>query len=884
MNRKILNSSDSIFDESYPVPTELLTTGIKNPLALDPDNIQFTWQMNSIKRGDTQTAYQILVASSLSNINRDQGDVWDSGKIHSSLSAAIKYDKKNLVPAKRYWWKVRIWDKDHEVSPYSACATFDTGLEKSDWTASYLWDGTTNPNNFAYFRKRFSILKKAKMAKVFVSAHNDYQLFLNGQELGRGPARSNPYKYGQYNAYEVTHQLSLGENAFAAIGHWHGVWNDSGINASPAFILEARIEYLDGGFETIGTDDTWKVLAATPYQEYDPAYFGLYGGIKNRAAIQYDARRMLENWTDVYFNDAVWEMASTVDRSDYNLHAQLVAQDREQQELVPVKVTPSGNDWLVEFDRCINGWPMITMRNNQKGSIVTINYYQLPGTDSPAGWDRYICMGGKETWKPDFGRHTSFKTLKISGYAGDLAIEDVRGIWAYTDAIVSGSFTCSNPFLDDIFKMCERSARQNVQQGIISVDANREQSPWTADSWNIGNGLLYNHKNTMIMDKIIKDFIGEQHECGDFYACSPASTFRIPEWSMYVPMIIWQQYLFSGDKELLTSTYPNIQKFLEWIGEYQDETTHLIDPPTGSWTEGIRFSDYAGGKMNNEGYNVATNSQYYQNLRIASEISSVLGNKPKALEFACKAEAVKEGINKNLFVNDNCYLSKLGDEQAITLGCCWPLRFNIVPEGNKISVKNYIKEFGGSDIGGYGGDAFYNGLYMAGGMGDYIIKDLNRYRKMLETNATNWEQWEKGEYNHAWTSYPAYLFHKYISGIQPTSGAFETFDIKPELLGLTFAESHVATLKGFIRTRWEKVSASRLSLSCSIPANTTATVYLPKGNWQSIVITEGITTLWNDGLIIQDITGIRSVEEEMDYIRINAGSGSYDFEINGTFL
>ena len=48
----------------------------------------------------------------------------------------------------------------------------------------------------------------------------------------------------------------------------------------------------------------------------------------------------------------------------------------------------------------------------------------------PAGWDEYTCHGGLESWDANFGRHTSFQVLKITGYAGKLKASDARGIWA----------------------------------------------------------------------------------------------------------------------------------------------------------------------------------------------------------------------------------------------------------------------------------------------------------------------------------------------------------------------------------------------------------------------------------------------------------------------
>lgn len=860
-------------------PIKLLVNGVENPLAIEYDQVLLTWQMDCQKRGEKQTAYQILISSNEKNIYDNCGDVFDSKKVITSQSASIKISGINLQPAKRYWWKVRIWDKQDVVSEFSIPATFDTGLDKSDWVASGIWDGTTNTNNFAYFRKRFLLRSDIKYAKVFVTAHNDYHLFLNGEELGRGPARANPYTYGQYNAYDVTKILKYGNNVFAAIAHWHGEWTDSGVNAMPVFILEARVEYANGDVQIIKTDDTWKTLAQTPYIESEPTYFGEAGGVKNRAAIQYDGRKSIENWIDVSFTDKLWDNSTQIDISSFNLYAQLVSQDYEQQELVPLKIEKIGNEWLVEFDKCINGWPRITMKNNYNGSIVKVSYYQLSGTNAPAGWDQYICAGGKETFVPNFGRHTSFKTLIISGYQGDLSTEDIGAIWAYTGAKVIGNFNCSNSLLNNIFEMCERSARQNVQQGIISVDANREQSPWIADSWNIGNVLLYNHEYTMIIDKTINDYINEQLECGDFYACSPASIFRIPEWSMYIPMIIWQQYLFSGNLELLKNTFINIKKFLEWIGQFKDINTQLINPPSDSWTEGIRFSDYAGGILNSGGYNIATNCQYYENLQIAAKIATLLEETEIALIYEENAIAVKEGINTNLLVNGKKYISKIGDTQAITLGCCWPLRFNIVPEKNRPLVKQYIKEHGDAHIGGYGGDAFYCGLYTAGDMGDYIVNDLNRYKEMLESNNTNWETWNSGEFNHAWTSYPGYIFHKYISGIQPTSGGFENFDINPEVTGLDFAESQIPTVKGTIYTRWEKKSESKMIMSYRIPSNSTAKVFIPKNEWTNIMISEGNTILWNGCPTIYETDDIQYYGEDERSVSFLIGSGSYVFEI-----
>jgi alpha-L-rhamnosidase len=471
--------------------------------------------------------------------------------------------------------------------------------------------------------------------------------------------------------------------------------------------------------------------------------------------------------------------------------------------------------------------------------------------------------------------------MKITGYAGALKASDVRGIWAYCDAEVAGRFRCSNELLNSIYEMCERSARQNVQQGIISVDASREQSPWTADSWNIGNVLLYNHRNTAMIDKVVRDYGEAQFPNGDFPACCPAhrggdypepgqASRRIPEWSMYWPMLLWQQYLFSGDATLLRGMAPRLTRFLEWLKTFQDSTTKLLDPP------GWRISEYAGGNMPSGSYNIATACQYYENLRIASDIFSVLGETNRSHEYRRQAEEVKAGINSNLF-NGQFYLARTDRKEMFPLASAWALRFDIERPEDRSKILEAVEKAGEPSIGGYGGDALYSGLLNAGG-GAMVVRDLDRYRPMLEENKANWESFhfDKGiEVNHAWTAYPGYIFLKYICGIQPTSGGFATFDVRPETGGLTFAEGAVPTVKGTITTRWEKDTNGDFSLSLHVPACSRATVYIPKLS-KKFVIAESGKVVWPKGSQ-PSAPGFLALTEGLSSIQFIVGSGDYRF-------
>ena len=857
-------------------PVGLLVNGVAHPQAIDRGATRFTWHSATDARGQRQTAYQILISSSRANLDAGRGDFWDSGRVASDRSATVEYAGRALPPAARFWWKVRIWNQSDEPGPFSTPTHFDTGLNPGEWTAQYIWDGTRNLNNFAYFRKVFSAARKPRLAKVYVSAHNDYILWFNGELLGRGPARSDPYHYGQYNGFDITALVRPGRNVFAAIGHWQGNWHDSGVNAEPAFLLDAHLDYDGTEPSLIGTDSSWKVLAHTAYLEDDAVYFGGAGGAKNRAAIRYDSRLEPKGWRSVEFNDSQWAPASVVDRSGFRLFAQMAPLEREQAALAPVSITRADDAWLVDFGRCITGWPKLTMRANRPGDVVRVAYFQMTEERKPTGWDEYTCSGDLETWDADFGRHTSFQLLKITGYGGRLRSADVHGMWAWCDADVTGRFHCSNPLLNSIYTMCERSARQNVQQAIISVDANREQSPWLADSWNVGNVLLYNHRNTTMVDKVLRDYAAEQTSGGDFYACSPASAFEIAEWSMYWPMLLWQQYLFSGDITLLDEMAPHLTRFLDWIKTYQDPETKLLNPP------GWRISDYAGGNMPSGGWNVATACQYCENLRIAARIFSVLGRSSESTAYAQAAEEVKNGINANLFNGDH-YLARTDRPEMYPLASAWPLRFGLEPPAAKSKILDAIFREAGPEsatfkLGGYGGDAFYDGLLSAGAA-EFVVRDLVRYRPMLESNKACWESFRLSpgaEVNHAWTSYPAYLFLKHIVGIQPTSGGFATFDVRPVTGDLAFAEGVVSTVKGPIVVHWEKNSGDRLTLSVEVPANTQASIYIPKPAKGDFVLLESGRRLL-PAAPKEAAPEVHAVEEEDALVKCLVSSGSYRF-------
>lgn len=118
----------------------------ENPVGVDDRHPPLGWILQSDRRGDVQTAYQILVASSPSNLAASHGDIWDSGKVPSDQNIDIDYAGVPLVAGHRYWWKVRTWDRDNHPSVWSTPAEWTQGpMSESDWKGQWIGVRTHSP-------------------------------------------------------------------------------------------------------------------------------------------------------------------------------------------------------------------------------------------------------------------------------------------------------------------------------------------------------------------------------------------------------------------------------------------------------------------------------------------------------------------------------------------------------------------------------------------------------------------------------------------------------------------------------------------------------------------------------------------------------------------
>ena len=117
-------------------PASPLCEGVTNPTGVTDPTPEFSWTFFDPDGGDTQGAYQILVASTSENLASDNGDMWDSGKVSSSASE-VSYAGTALVKNQTYYWKVKTWDNHDAEGPYCSERQFTIGFTTDHtWTFS----------------------------------------------------------------------------------------------------------------------------------------------------------------------------------------------------------------------------------------------------------------------------------------------------------------------------------------------------------------------------------------------------------------------------------------------------------------------------------------------------------------------------------------------------------------------------------------------------------------------------------------------------------------------------------------------------------------------------------------------------------------------------
>jgi len=878
-------------------PFNLRSSDKINPVGVS-DKPYFGWYVSDPDKNEIQSGYQILVASSLEKLKANTGDIWNSEKVSSGKQNYIFYGGKALSPATRYFWKVRTWDKDGNVGPYSAAANFGTGLlTNKDWAGSkWIKRTTTSPDDYTFFRKKSALPNKTiQRAIVYLNACQSYELFVNGKFIGKGSDNHYP-QYSYYNAWDITAALKANsDNVIACLTHWYG-GGQGRATGSRGLIVKTIIEYSDLTTSTICSDSTWKQKQAEQWVTGQPQR----GGEGNGRVEKIDSRKMIPDWNTLSYNDSSWQSATEIGPHPVAPWVGTLRSDLTrvvENEIKPVSVTDFGKGkYVIDLGKIYPGNFKITFSGGKSGDSINMYGGFVLNTDGTVSTKvrqstnlnfYFIHNGAKALFNPAV--YLGIRYLQVNNSPCVLTKENVSYIVRHFELDPSRSaFNSSDKMLNSVWELMKHSLIAGAMEGFVDTPT-REKGAFLGDGWSQGAPSLSVMGDRTMNNRVLQEFLDSQDQYwpdGRLNAVYPNvdGARDIPDYTQSYLVWVWDYYTQTGNAEFLKMNYERLKKVADYVNTYKNDTTGLIHKLKGGggsylygiidWPPAMRY-----------GYDVKTDSRTvidayaYIDNDILSKIAGVLGNISDRDAYKLKAMNMKKAINSLLINKDGVYIDGLNKDKSQSTHVSqhanmFPMAMGLVPEKNfekvtaeivnrkmsvgMVTVRFLPEALGKADQGPHLFDLYTN-------------TEWDGWAKTVKLGGTvTWESWDANlndnSMSHPWGAAGLLGMQEYILGIQVLKPQHELIQVKPLDFDnkLSFVKGVYPTDKGDIVINWNK-SATDYSMKLTIPVNMKAKVYVPKGGIKGVSVkVDGVVT---------------KATEEGNYLFVETiGSGSHTFE------
>jgi hypothetical protein len=854
-----------------------------NPLGIDAERPRLSWVLHSARRGERQTAYRVLAASSDHALRSGLGDLWDSGKVSSADSIQVEYRGKPLRSHQRCWWKVRTWGALGAASDWSAPASWSMGLLSSaDWKARWISRPAPNlPETPApLFRKEFKILKPVRRAVAYVSGLGFFEMRLNGSRVGDRALEPGWTDYRQrifYATDDVTAMLRPGANAIAVM-LGNGMYNVTGgryvkFKASygaPVVILQLRIEHTDGTVTEIASDESWKTAAG-------PVVFNcIFGGE------DYDARREARGWDRAGFDDSRWERAAAVSGPGGRLIASSAPSVKVMRTFPTVRVThPKPGVSIHDLGQNFSGWPRISVRGPAGAQVKLICGELLDGdglvTQRSSGgpsWFAYTLSGGPgETWHPRF-TYYGFRYVQVEA-PSSLEVTRVEGQFLHASVERVGSFTSSSALVNGIHKLIDAAILSNLHS-VLTDCPHREKLGWLEVAHLMAPSIMANYDAATFYAKIADDMGQAQTAAGLVPDIAPEYVvfrrgFRdSPEWGSAYIIAPWLAYQRYGDRRTLERHYEGMARYARYLGDQAEG--YIVSHGLGDWCD---IGPGSPGVSQQTPAGVTGTAIYYWDLRILADVARVLGRRDDAARYDALASDVRDAFNRRfLRGGPTGYASgsQTSNAMPVVLGLAEPAwRDRLVQ-----SLVTDVRGRGNSVTSGDVGHRFLLRALAENSRSDVVYDMVSKtatpgYGYQIGKGATAlteaWDANPRLSQNHCMLGHAEEWLYEFLGGIAPASDSigFDKIVFQPQpVAGLDWVETTYRSIRGEAACRWRR-EGHQLRIEVSVPVNASARIYVPAGSREEVT---------GDGA--------RFLRAEPGRMVYEAGSGTYRFSARAT--
>lgn len=541
----------------------LKTEHLKNPLGLDIANPVLSWNCQG---GIKQTAYEIeAVSGGL--------EVWRSKKTNTDKMNAVF--EGNLSSRQRVEWRVRLWDENEVVGEWSEKVFFEVGLlDDFEFTAQWINPELVREPSVhkpaSYLKTEFE-LSKFSTARLYVTSHGLYEVYLNRQRVGDFVLAPGSYTYDQrlaYQTYDVSELVREGSNEVLVIlgDGWYrsctgvdGISNLYGEDVALLFQLEA-----DGKPVCI-SDETWEATQNGPIREND----------MQRGEV-YDARQeVLTDWHGVKLEEFGYK----------NLVCANNVPIVEKERFAGIITRTPNNETVIDYGQNIAGYVEFAVQAHEGDTIVmthgetldengnfTAENFQERSRHKEGGVEQriiYTCKEGINHYKARF-TIWGFRYARIETKI-DLANASFTAIAVYSDMEDIGQFECSDLDVNQLVRNSIWSMKSNFCD--VPTDCpTRERAAWTGDMGVFIDAGLYMQECYPVVRKWLAECRVNQYKSGEVAIIAPRvnEASRMQQmlsgsvgWgdaSIIVPYALYKRY---GDTRILEENYEMMK---QWYG------------------------------------------------------------------------------------------------------------------------------------------------------------------------------------------------------------------------------------------------------------------------------------------------------------------------------
>ena len=847
--------------------SDLRCDGLHEPLGTETTWPRFSWKNTLTHNGQRQSAYEIEVAGSLSELENGQAQLWRSGRIESEEQLNVIYNGKALKTRQLCHWRVRTWDERDSCSGWSAPQRFAVGPFTGifgDYIGCISADGKMAETPM--LRTLLDCQPKGKNVFAYINSLGYHELYVNGRRVGEEvlqPAVSQLDKRSLIVTYDITPYLHDGENEiliWLGRGWYRDVIFDlqaEPAKASPGLfptpiagpLVKAEICELSGvTWRTLAqTDTTWQA-SPSGYQYTDTWLSDQFGGERLDANAQPD-----------------WRPASLFNVFGMMASPQQFGGNRIIDELTSERTIPQADGSVIlDFGRVVTGWFQAEFEPMAQGTEVTMEYadhifedgrfqcrgerdYYIAGssdTQNAASAPQTPVFLPPNTFRNRFHHH-AFRYVRISGAkprnAKALQISALN-------PIKSAFFRCSDSSLNAIHDLIKYTLQCLTFSGYMVDCPHIERMGYGGD----GNSSTM---TLQTMYDVLPTYLNwltawedSQGEDGELVYVAPSyRTAGGLYWCGFIIKAPWRTWINYGDRRMIDRLYEPMKRWLAYVDGYCENG--LLQPWPDTEKRMMFLGDWlAPNGVDTEGESAVFVSNCFLSecLSDMAKMAKLLGYNDDSETFAERQRHLNAAIHARFYHPESrTYANGTPFDQAYALLLGLPTDSQTNGEIAQQLLKDLEGKYNGHIAMGLMGIPVFTEWATKARRPELMAKMLRQpdypgYLNMIRRGATTtWESWD-GDRSRVHNCYNGIgvWFYQALAGIRPDEEApgYRHFFLDPQLPDdLEWAEAVKPTPFGDIHVKIDKGT-----IFLTVPVGSTAILYphtpaeqaIPAGFWR----------------------------------------------------